>query len=769
MIKGRLLSVMFFLTAFAFSQNVTVSGFISDDFSGEKLIGATVYDLNLQKGTSSNGYGFYSITLPRGELKIKFSFIGYQPIVKTVSVDSNLKLNINLKERVELKEFVVNASESEKIQEKSLMSTMDLSMEKVKSLPVLLGEKDVMKTIQLLPGVQSGSEGSSGLYVRGGGADQNLILLDGVPIYNASHLFGFFSVFNADAINSVSIIKGGFPARYGGRLSSVIDIKMKEGNIKEFHGEGSIGLISSKLTLEGPIIKNKTSFIVSGRRTYADVLARPFMDKDEIGGYYFYDINGKVNHTFSDDSRLYLSLYFGNDKFFVRDIGDNYYVEASLRWGNVINSLRWNKIINDKLFVNTNLRFSNYKFSVGNESRYDGVSESFNYYSGILDFGGAVDFDYIPSTNQYIKFGLSETYHTFSPGVNQYSSNANSEDIDTSFGSGKLYAHEFLVYAEDDFSISEKLKINIGIHGSGFLVNNKTYLSLQPRFSGRFLINETMAFKMSFAKMTQYLHLLSNTSIGLPTDLWVPATERIAPQKSTQIAVGIAKTLKKGFEVSLEGYYKWMNNLIEYKEGASFFGNSVDWQDKVEAGKGWSYGGELLLEKKQGKTTGWIGYTLSWTNRQFDEINFGEIFPYRYDRRHDIGIALTHTFNKKKTKKGRDKWFDLGLVWVYGTGNSVTLSFERYEKLKGVDIGYSEEGELKYLSGRNNFRVPSYHRLDLGINKHKITKWGEQIWSFGIYNAYSRQNPFYLYFDDADLMQVSLIPIVPSVSYSFKF
>ena len=773
-------------------QNYTLSGFISDKSSGEKLIGASVYCKELNQGTTANLYGFYSLTLPKGVYKIQFSYVGYVSELKEITLDENIKLNIDIENNSVMKEFTVVGTESEKIQEKTQMSSIDLSMEKVKSLPVFLGEQDVMKTIQLLPGVQSGSEGSSGLYVRGGGPDQNLILLDGVPVYNASHLFGFFSVFNADAINSVQLIKGGFPARYGGRLSSVIDIRMKEGNNKEFHGEGSIGLISSKLSLEGPIIKDKTSFIVSARRTYIDLLARPLIKaaarstgSEGTGGYYFYDVNAKVNHKINESNRIYLSGYFGDDRFYANTketylnngVENIYDSENSLNWGNVITALRWNSIINDKLFSNTTLRYSRYRFNVGfsektTETSSSGTKEnefSFNYFSGIEDWSGNVDFDFVPNPNHYIKFGIGNTYHTFRPGVNQFKSNEGTSAIDTTFGSSNLFAHEANVYIEDDLKVGELLKFNIGLHASAFLMNKKTYYSLQPRFSGRYLLDETMSLKASYARMTQFLHLLTNTSIGLPTDLWVPATDKIAPQTSDQIAIGVAKTVKKQYEVSLEGYYKWMNNLIEYKDGASFFGSETDWQDKVESGKGWSYGGELLIEKKQGKTTGWIGYTLSWTNRQFEEINFGEVFPYKYDRRHDIGIAVTHKFDKYKDRKGRDKWIDVGMVFVYGTGNATTLGLERY---RSNDNGFFGS-EVVHIDGRNNYRMPNYHRLDLGVNIHTKKKRGERTWSFGVYNAYSRQNPFFLFFgyenNQRVLKQISLFPVLPSFSYNFKF
>ena len=789
--KSTLLFTLLLLSFFGNTQKHTISGFISDASSGEKLIGATVFDMNSKKGTTSNLYGFFSITLPEGEVNLRVSYVGYVAVFNKITLNSNTKLNLELKDNETLKEHTVIATQSEKIQEKSQMSTVEISMEKVKALPVFLGEQDIMKTIQLLPGVQSGSEGSSGLYVRGGGPDQNLILLDGVPVYNASHLFGFFSVFNADAINSVTLIKGGFPARYGGRLSSVIDIRMKEGNLKEVHGEGSIGLISGKFSVEAPIVKDKTSFILSGRRTWIDALASPLIKSaaksngtNASGGYYFYDFNAKINHKLNDNNRLYLSGYFGNDKFYARieeedlfqGTNSTFTSKNSIQWGNIITALRWNNLINDKLFSNTTLRYSRYKFKVGFSEEEKSVTAgttstsfiSFDYFSGIEDWSGSVDFDYIPTPNHYIKFGLGNTYHTFTPGVNQVQVKEAVQSLDTTFGSSKQFAHEANIYVEDDFKIGELIKINGGLHLSAFFVGKETYLNLEPRISGRYLIDETMSLKASYAKMSQYMHLLTNGSIGLPTDLWVPVTEKIKPQISHQVAAGVAKTFKKQYEISIEGYYKWMKNLIEYKDGASFFGSQTDWQDKVESGNGTSYGAEFLVEKKQGKTTGWIGYTLSWTNRTFENLNFGETFPYKYDRRHDIGMAVTHEFKKYKDRKGRETKIEMGFVFVFGTGNAITLGLEKYNS-------YFGNSEVVHIDKRNNYRMPNYHRADIGVNIHKKLKKGERTWSFGLYNAYSRQNPFYLYFGydentgNKALKQISLFPILPSFSYNYKF
>lgn len=794
-----LFSVLFLLVSLTLqSQTYTINGYITDERSGEKLIGANVYDKRTYKGTVTNAYGFFSLTLPKDSVEITISYVGYKPVTQLLYLDGNKTLNFEINPAIELKEFEVTSSQSEKIQEKTQMSSVVIPMEQIKNLPVFFGEKDVLKVVQLIPGVKSGGEGSSGIYVRGGGPDQNLILLDGVPVYNVSHLFGFFSVFNPDAINSVQLIKGGFPARYGGRLSSVIDIRMKEGNTKKFQAEGAIGIVSSKLTLEGPVYKNKTSFIVSGRRTYIDFLARPLIRSMSrragagylTAGYYFYDLNAKINHKFSDNSRLFLSAYLGNDKFYMR--AENDYrsdnvkytnkENAGLKWGNITTALRWNYIINSKIFSNTTLTYSRYRFLTGfgsetiAESTTGTASEKFNfeYFSGIYDVGGKIDFDFLPNPNHYIRFGAGNIYHTFTPGVNTFKATSSNSAIDTTFGSDRIYANELYSYAEDDIKIGARLKVNPGLHYSGFNVKDTFYHSLQPRISARYLINENLSAKGAYTQMTQYLHLLSTATIGLPTDLWLPVTDRVIPQQSTQYAAGIAYSFKQ-YEISLEGYYKTMQNLIEYKEGASFFGSSSNWQDKIERGRGYSYGTELLVQKQIGKFSGWIGYTLSWAYRQFDNLNFGEPYFYRYDRRHDASFALTYKFNER---------VDAGLVWVYGTGNAVTLPTERY-------VAINELNENNYYGGfggmdntienfdrRNDYRMAAYHRLDLSVNLHKekqikAVKY-ERTWSFGLYNAYSRKNPFYLYFSydnngNRVLKQVSLFPVIPFISWGFKF
>ncbi len=793
-------SLLFVIIFQAYSQNYTISGYVQDVETGEKLVGANIFDAVNLKGTTTNTYGFYSITLPSGDYQLKFSYIGYKPQVRDVKLDMNIHMNVELKTSLELSEVEVTADRIDREVKSTQMSSIKLSVKKIEELPALLGEVDVIKTLQLLPGVQSGTEGASGLYVRGGGPDQNLILLDGTPVYNVSHLFGFFSVFNVDAINNIELIKGGFPARYGGRLSSVLDIGLKEGNMKKIKGSASVGLISAKLTIEGPIIKDKTSFIVSARRTYLDYLAQPLIrainnEPNVSQGYFFYDLNAKINHKLSDRDRLYLSVYTGEDKFYRNQkpyeylYDGNIYTEESksgLGWGNITSAFRWNRRWTDKLFGNTTLTYSQYNFNVNQfaqnitESDTGTVTElnSLKYLSGIQDYTVKVDFDYLPNPDHFIKFGISNIYHTFKPGVSVYKiMNEEAANVDTTMGETSIYANEFAMYIEDDYKISGVLKANIGLHYSGFLVNGKMYNSLEPRLSMRYLISEKWSAKISYAKMTQYIHLLTNNNIGLPTDLWVPATDRVLPQQSYQIAAGISTIFTDKYQLSVEGYYKKMNNLIEYKDGASFMGTNKGWEDKVESGKGWSYGAEVFLEKKLGIFTGWIGYTLSWTNRQFKGINLGEKFPYKYDRRNDISIVLSVPMN--------DTW-SFSATWVYGTGTAHTLPTERYYGQGMYNYYYDIygpgtentqslfNGEINHVDGRNSIRAADYHRLDVNFRKIHKTKLGEMAFNIGVYNAYNRKNPFYYYIGydsrgNRALTRVSLFPFIPSVSWSFKF
>lgn len=761
------------------AQSHTISGYIEDAESKERLIGVNVYATGTKYGVSSNTYGFYTLTLPEGEYDIAVSFIGYQTILQQVKLTEDLSLDFTLfEEQNELEEVVVVAEELPA--EQVRMSTLNLKVADIKKIPAFMGEVDIIRAIQLLPGVQSGSEGTTGFYVRGGSPDQNLILLDGVPVYNASHLFGFFSVFNADAIKNVQLTKGGFPARYGGRLSSVLEIDMKEGNMKEFHGEGSIGLIASKLTLEGPIVKDKTSFIVSGRRTYVDVITAPILSAVDgyKAGYYFGDLNAKINHVFSRKDRLYLSYYGGNDRFYYREDYSDFYssfqqeTESFLEWGNNTASLRWNHLFSSKLFSNLNLTFTQYRFKTGFSDKTIGnIPEEnsfygFEYFSSIRDYGARYDLEYQLNSKHNLRFGGSYTYHIFNPGASQFMEEYDGYQLDSIQEFSKpVFANDFYVYAEDDYQLSERWRANYGLHYAGYFLKGTFYHSLQPRLSMRYLLSDAWSVKGSYAYMNQFIHLLSNTGIGLPTDLWVSSTARVRPQISQQIAVGSTRSFAGNrFEFSTELYYKWMDNLIEYKEGASFI-TSSDWENQVETdGRGWAYGMEVLLRKNKGATTGWIGYTLAWTNRQFDNLNKGEILPYRYDRRHDLSIVVNHEFNEN---------FDIGMTWVFGSGNSFTAPIGEMLLPSYYDGDFPSRFQI--YSDRNSERMPSYHRLDVGLNFHKKTKWGQRTWNISIYNAYSRLNPFFLYINEdyntgnREVRQVSLFPIIPSVAYIFKF
>lgn len=811
--RHSFLVILTLLSLNVFSQKKhTISGYVNDKETGESLIGVNVIWKEKFQGTTSNTYGFFSLTLPEGEVNIDFSYIGYELTSKTINLNKDIRLNIELtSSSTNIQEVTIVGEET--VVERTQSSIVEVPVEQIKNIPALLGEVDVLKAIQLLPGVQSGGEGTSGFYVRGGGPDQNLILLDGVPVYNASHLFGFFSVFNADAIKNVRLTKGGFPSRFGGRLSSVLEIDMKEGNMKKIEGEGSVGIISSKLTLQGPIIKDKTSFIISGRRTYIDILAQPFIRQSNDGnpaGYFFYDLNAKLNHKISENDRLYLSAYSGKDRFYLSesyssdddklnsqqsDLRYNYSTDFGFEWGNLTSSLIWNHLFSNKLFSNTTATFSKYKFQTDvvdySEQTYQNTLSSdslqFAYYSGIKDIGAKIDFDYLPNPNHYVKFGLNYTYHHFSPGAIDYFEsnysrdslqNVNYSKTDTIFNfSRELFSHDSYLFIEDDIKVNDQLKVNVGLHFANFLTDGKSYFDLQPRVSSRYIISKDWSVKASYAQMQQHIHLLSNTSVGLPIDIWVPSTDSVPPQRSRQVAISLNHTLKNGlFEISLEGYYKTMSDLMTLKPGSQIIGFQ-DWQEKVEtSGQGRAYGVELFFQKKKGKTTGWVGYTLAFSERKFDNINLGNWYPYKYDRRHDISIVMSHKFNEN---------FDIGTTWVFGTGNNITLSTARYPEIgMGGNINgieYSEVNEVDYYPSRNNYRMASYHRLDLGLNFNKKKKWGERTWSIGAYNVYNRKNPFFIRIDNEPTLvnytiinnkvakQVSLFPIIPSITYKFKF
>ena len=781
--KIILISVLLLLLPLvSFTQKPhTISGYIKEKGSGELLIGVNIYIKGTQTGTVSNAFGFYSLTLPDKKIELTYSYIGFQPIIKKIDLVEDTTINIYLKTSIELEGVEIVADKSERISDNIQMSMVTIPIKQVKEIPALLGERDVFKVLQLMPGVRSGSEGSSGLYVRGGGPDQNLIILDDAPVYNAYHLFGFFSVFNGDALKSVELYKGGFPSRYGGRLSSVLDIRMIEGNNEKFGGEGSIGLISSRLMLEGPIVKKKGSFIVSARRTYVDVLAKPliaFYGDGESVGYYFYDLNAKMNYEINDKNRIFLSSYFGRDKLYTGYEEDDYSENFKLYWQNFTSTFRWNHQFNNKLFANTSLIYSRYKFDVGIEfEENQGNNFNMDYFSGIEDYGIKYDMHYIPNPNHYIRVGATATKHHFTPSAVVVK--GSSIPVDLESNAKKINAIESAIYVEDEIKLGRS-KINAGLRFTNFYVNKKAYFSLEPRILYSYMINENFSFKASYSFMNQYIHLLSTTGISLPIDLWVPSTDIVGPKASHQIAMGFAHDFSDPhFSVSLEGYYKTMKNIIAYRDGANFLNTGsfdqnedFNYEDAVTVGDGKSYGAELLVQRKFGKLTGWVGYTLSWTKYQFDDINFGKEYYARHDRRHDISIVGIYKPSNKIT---------VSATWVYGSGDAITLQRANY---KGVTHNafenYTYYQTVYDFGDKNDFRMAPYHRLDFGIQFHKELKWGgKRTIEVSVYNAYSRANPFFYYlgseYDSATqksktvLKQVSLFPIIPSISYYLKF
>ncbi len=787
--KSILLAIV--VTTSLSAQNYTISGYLEDLSSSERLIGATIYDRVTGKNTVTNEYGFFSITLEAGAHTLVYSYVSYEKVIRDYSLDGDVSEEIKMKLSTELETIVITAEEQEIIQEKTQMSQVTVPIDQLKAMPVILGETDILKSLQLLPGVQSGGEGQTGVYVRGGSTDQNLILLDGVPVYNVSHVLGLFSVFNPDAVKNVTLTKGGFPARYGGRLSSIIDIRLKEGNMNEVEGEGSIGLISSKLTVQGPINKGKTSFLVSGRRTYADLIAKPFIKVDngaEKPKFHFYDLNFKVQHKLSEGHRLYLSSYLGSDVFKFDDRGERYRDSGGSNWGNIISSLRWNWELSPKLFMNTTAIFSDYNIDIFAESErsYNGQDpESFSakYTSGIRDLGLKVDLDYIPNTDHFIKTGASVIRHRYNPGAVAINEINITEILDTLLGQQATYSTEIDMYVEDDIRLGA-VSANVGLHASFFLAENKNYASLQPRLGMNYRLNDKWSLKGSFATMAQYINLLTSESLSLPTDLWVPSTEKILPQQSWQAAIGAATTINDTYEFSAEAYYKKMDNVVSYKEGANFFVNlDESWEDKIVQGKGEAYGLELFLQRQKGRLTGWVGYTLSWNNRQFDDINDGKEFPFRYDRRHDFSIVGVYKYTDNITFSAN---------WAYGTGNAVSLgtlnvpvdydlSASRFDPENRV---YSNLYGSQSSVAKNNYRMSSFHRLDMSVSFHKKKKKYERTWVIGLYNAYGNKNPFFIlsegiYSDfrpdgtreylGTRFKEISLLRFVPSVSYNFKF
>jgi hypothetical protein len=719
--------------------------------------------------------------MPAGQYTLIFSYVGYATVEYNTQILESRTYNADLQSNSEISEVVVTSERKDKNVRGTEMGTVSLSVDKMKTLPVIFGETDILKTLQLMPGVQSAGEGNSGFYVRGGGPDQNLILLDDAVVYNTGHLFGFFSVFNSDALKNVTLIKGSMPANYGGRLSSVVDVNMKEGNAKEYHATGGIGLIASRLTLEGPINKGRGSFMLSGRRTYIDILIKPFAKGSFQGsGYYFYDANLKANYKLGPKDRIYLSGYFGRDKFTFNSESQSF--KAKIPWGNSTATLRYNHLFTDKVFVNTTLVYNDYQFSFEGEQNNFAVKLS----SGIHDWNAKSDLDWFTSGNHHIKAGIAYTYHTFIP--NQISGHSDTTEFKPDNASIK-YAHEAGAYILDEFDPFPWLKINAGIryswfgqagpyvrhtydasgihaidsttYGAGNIVKN--YDGIEPRLNLRFGLGANTSIKASVVRSNQYIHLVSNNGSTLPTDIWVPSTYYVQPQRAWQYSLGYFRNFMNNMlETSVEVYYKDMHNQIEYREGYTPQTLRDPERDFV-FGNGDAYGAEFFVNKTKGKFTGWVGYTLAWTYRKFPQLNNGNEFPAKYDRRHDISVVAQYEHSKKWT---------LSAVFVYGSGNAITLPTNYYFVDNQLVAQYSEI---------NAYRIFPYHRLDLSAvltpQRKKPRRW-KSSWAFSIYNVYSRQNPYFLYVDtrsngtntyDVKVKQVSIFPILPSVTYNFSF
>lgn len=794
-----------FISASAAAQRkVTISGHITDNASGETLIGAGILEKKSGLGAVTNNFGYYTLTIPAGEYDFHFSYVGYSEKVMRIDMRRDTVVNVALETGETLSSSHIVARKDAGIQS-TYLGAIDIPAAQIKNTPVLFGEADVLKVLQMMPGVQGGNEGFSGIYVRGGGPDENLIMLDGVPIYNVDHILGIFSVFQPEAVKKVTLYKGSFPARYGGRVSSIVDIRTNDGNMKENHGTVSIGLISDKLHLEGPIIKDKLAYSVSARGMHT-VLYAPVIKmalKDAYGNYYFYDLNGKVTWRLSDRDRFYFGAYHGRDRFVYDEKNEGEGTETigaqtthhkykdrtdvGVFWGNTVGSARWNHVFNSKLFANTTLSYNRYRMVMGAGSAetdiVDGVTTSsryhLDYHSGIRDFGIRTDFDYTPSPKHLVKFGSEYLWHTFIPErMSAVDREVNGAEIqvDTTIHFAdpkkKYRGHELSFYAEDDFSVGEHLTFNPGVHLSMFNTEGRTYWSLQPRVSAKFSTGTGYSFKAGYARMAQYVHLLSSAQISLPVDLWVPITKDIRPVTSDQFSVGAYYDGIKGWEFSVEAYLKNMRNILEYKDGTLMLGTSEGWENRVEMGEGTAKGIEFLVQKTAGKTTGWLAYTLAKTDRIFPDgsINNGERFPYKYDRRHCIDLSVDHRFNKK---------WGINATWSFATGGTTTVPVRQV----AVQLPDGNIWDAQYVDHRNNFRIPPSHRLNIGCNLHKERRRGESIWNFSVYNAYNRMNPNFVFMDygpDYDnngnytgtslkMKKITILPLLPSVSWTRNF
>ena len=744
------------------AQKITISGYVKDEASKEALIGASVVNANTKTGTSTNQYGFFSLTVSIADtVELIISYQGYKLQAKKIVAKENIQLDVLLENAAgTLGEVVVTSGKNNHNVQKAQMGVIDVPIRAIKNLPVLLGERDIMKIIQLLPGVQGGQEGTTGFYVRGGNLDQNLVQLDEATVYNPNHLFGLFSTFNVNAINNVQLIKGGFPAEYGGRLSSILNITMKEGNKTKYQIEGGIGLLSNNLTVQGPIQKNKSSFIVSARRSHIDLLLKA-VGSAKSTSYKFYDMNAKMNFELGKKDHVFLSFFKGNDNAAYNNVNSLNYTTD---FGNSTATLRWNHLFGSKTFSNTSIIYNDYNLGLSTSQN--------NYYSllytAVKDITAKTDFTITPNTKHKIKAGFTYTNHSLSPASfsSQIPRRGNRLTINKD-SINKLNSNEMAFYTGDEFDASEKFSINYGVRIPLFTASGKTYSFIEPRITTKLSISPDASIKASYTRMNQFLHLIPNSTAGLPTDIWVPSSNKTKPQSATQYALGYFQNFKDNeIETSMEVYYKKMKNQVLFGEGKQLKIN-VDLDSLIVYGKGESYGAEFFVKKNTGRLTGWISYTLSKTTQQFKDLNFGKQFPFKYDRRHNLSVTASYQLTKTWTFSG---------VFAFSTGAAFTVPTGRISTLNSGTIF---EGNYYVYEGRNNYRMASYHRLDLSASNKKTVKifkkYYEREWTFGVYNTYSRQNPYFVYFEIDALTskptakQVSLLPIIPSVSFNFKF
>ncbi len=782
--KLFLVVFLYFLSVAVFAQQAkfTLSGYLKDIKNGETLIGASVYIKEIKNGTITNEYGFYSITLPEGTYNLVFSNIGYKNQSKTIVLNQNVKLDLEFQvDEVALQEIVVSEVKEDANIQAVEMSVNRVEMSTINKMPALLGEVDVIRSIQLLPGVSTVGEGATGFNVRGGNVDQNLVLLDEAPVFNSSHLFGFFSIFNPDAVKDIKLVKGGIPAQYGGRLSSLLDVRLKEGNAKKFSGQGGIGAIFSRLTLEMPIVKDKGSILIAARRSYIDVLAKPFLSGSLSNSqFYFYDLTMKANYTLGKNDKIFVSGYFGRDVF-----GAGF----KFNWGNTTATVRWNHIFGNRLFLNTTAFYSNYDYLLGTAGTSTN-GDGFQWESSIVNYSLKPEFTYYLSPKNTLTFGGQGIFYTFKPGTATVTVDSRSNQI----GLDSKFGLELAMYIANEQKISDKLSLQYGLRysyfnymGDGFAYNYGTspagtrkpliskqvygnfesitnYGNLEPRFSANYVFNEKSSVKVSYNRMSQYLHLISNTTAATPLDVWTPSTNNIKPQIADQVALGYFRNFKDNmFEASVEVYYKDLQNQIDYIDGADLFLNENIEADLLN-GKGRAFGAEFYVRKNKGKLTGWVSYTLSRTERQVIGINRGDWFPSRFDKPHNLSVVAIYELKKN---------LSLSANFVLSSGTPATFPTDKFY-LKDVGQVPNNADET-----RNSFRIPMYHRLDVSLtwDRPKPNRRWQGSWVFSVYNLYNRRNPFSIYFrqnpdnlNQTQAIQYSVFgSFIPSVTYNFKF